>query len=613
MVAQPSLYAEALILLSGAVIAAPIFKRIGLGTVLGYLAAGIVMGPLTQLLRDPEEVLHASEIGVVMLLFVIGLELKPSRLWAMRYDIFGLGAMQVIVTGLALTLLSMLFLDSVGERFVAGFGLALSSTAFAMQMLEEAGDTDRPHGRKAFAILLFQDLAIVPLLAVLPLLSPRDGAGMDWAQFGAGLAAIAVLVLAGRYLINPLFSFIARAGAREAMIAAALLIVIGSAALMAAAGLSMALGAFLAGVLLAESSYRHELEANIEPFRGIFLAVFFMAIGMSLDPAALLRNWQIVLIAVPASMLVKSVAIYGSARLFGNSHPVATRAAAVLSQHGEFAFVLISAALALRLVSPDFASLMIAVVILSMALTPLTVWLGERLVEQAREEEPDEDFEGAGATVLMIGFSRLGQIASQTLLASGVDVTIIDTDPSRIRNAASFGFRIYFGDGARADVLRAAGIGQSALVAVCTAKPEVTTRIVELIQRNWPDKKLYVRAYDRGHALELVGMSVDYQIRETFESALVMGGKMLEGLGRSSEEVRDVVEATRRRDSERMAVQVTEGIQAGRHMLFTRPVQPEPLVAPRGEGSGLDERSRKLLAGGEDRESAAAAEKEQTP
>lgn len=586
---------DAIVLLTGAVAAAPIFKRIGLGTVLGYVAAGIAIGPITGYVTDADEILHFAELGVVMLLFIIGLELQPSRLWALRYDIFGMGTTQVITCGLALSLLIGLGLDTFEKSVIAGFGLALSSTAFAMQYLQDKGETSSVHGRKALAILLLQDIAIVPLLALLPLLSNRGEAGLGWVQFIEGLAAIAVLILVGRYLLNPVLRFIAKAGAREVMIAAALLLVFGSAMLMQAVGLSMALGAFIAGVLLAESSYRHEIEANIEPFRGLLLGLFFLAIGMSLELGAIVKYWYIIIAFVPASMVVKAVFIYISARLFGTGHSSAIRTAAMLTQHGEFAFVLFSAALALGLVDREFTSFMIAVVILSMALTPASVWLGEHLISNAGPEELEEDFEGAGSPVMMIGFSRMGQVASQTLLAAGCEMTIIENDPDRIRSASEFGFRIYFGDGTRADVLRAAGIEQTSMVAVLTAKPDVTDKIVDLIRREWPEKRLYVRTYDRTHTLEMMERGVDYQLRETFESALVFGGKMLEGLGFSHDEATDIVDDIRHLDYERLLVQRSEGFQAGRHMLHTKPVKPEPLIEPRKESEALDAVSREIV------------------
>lgn len=572
-------------------IAAPVFSRIGLGTVLGYLAAGIVLGPLFSYIKEPEDILRFAELGVVMLLFIIGLELKPSRLWSMRYDIFGLGLVQVLTCGAALTLLAALVLDSANQAIVAGFGLALSSTAFSLQLLEEKGDINTLYGRKAFSILLLQDMAIVPLLMLLPLLSRRGDSGVDYSQFLIGLAAIAALILAGRYALNPIFRILAKAGAREVMIAAALLLVFGSAMLMQAVGLSMALGAFLAGVLLADSSYRHDLEANIEPFRGLLLGLFFMAIGMSLELAVLIKFWYLILLFVPVTMLVKAVFIYIAARLFRTPHISSIRTAATLTQHGEFAFVLFSAALSLGIVNREFTSFMIAVVILSMILTPVSVRLGERLI-RVEDDHMEEDFEGAGSSILMIGFSRMGQVASQTLLAAGCDMTIIDNDPERISNASEFGFRIYFGDGRRADVLRSAGIAQTDMVAVLTARKEVTDKIVDLIQREWPGKRLYVRTYDRAHELEMMEKGVDYHLRETFESALVFGGKMLEGLGVGFEEAKDIVNDIRHRDYERLAVQRSEGIQAGSHMLHVKPVRPEPLVEPRHDAEALDERKR---------------------
>jgi monovalent cation:H+ antiporter-2, CPA2 family len=600
LAALPQIYIDAVVLLGGAVVAAPLFKQIGLGTVLGYLAAGVVLGPLTRFITDSKEVLHFSELGVVMLLFIIGLELKPSRLWNMRVDIFGMGLTQVLTTGIVISLAGLLVFDSWRESLVAGFAFSLSSTAFAMQVLEQSGDTNRLHGRKAFAILLLQDLAIVPLLAMLPLLATGGGESAGIESFALALLAVLAVVLAGRYLINPFFNIIARAGAREVMIAAALLIVCGSALLMAYAGLSMALGAFLAGVLLAESTYRHELEADIEPFRGLLLGLFFMAIGMSLDLATVLSQWPLILVIVPVSMLLKGLCVYAAARLFATPHADAVRVAGVLTQHGEFAFVLFSAALTLGIVSDTFASTMIAAVILSMALTPLSVRIASLIANRKREEAPDEDFAGAGSPVLIVGFSRMAQIATQPLLASGVDVTIIDNDPDRIRTAARFGFRIYFGDGTRPEVLRAAGIEKSALVAVTTGNAEATTKIARLIRSEWPQLPVHVRAYDRVHALELMAMDVNSAVRETFESALVLGAKMLEGLGLPRQDVDEVISDTRRRDEERLAMQASEGVQAGRHMMLTSPVRPEPLVAPKVLGEAIDARSREVLEQGED-------------
>jgi monovalent cation:H+ antiporter-2, CPA2 family len=585
MASADPLFTETLLLLGGAVLAAPIFKKLGLGTVLGYLAAGIVIGPILQLIADPEEVLHVSELGVVFLLFIIGLELKPSRLWQMRGDIFILGTAQVMLSGLALTGLAWATgIASWQGSVIAGFGLALSSTAFALQILNDAGDTNSAYGRRAFSVLLFQDLAIVPLLALVTLLRSGPGAAESsfLTDFGVAAGAVIGMVLAGRYLLTPLFQVIARTGAREVMLAAALLVVLGAAVLMQLAGLSMAMGAFLAGIMLAESSYRHELEADIEPFRGLLLAMFFMAVGLSLDLDAILANLALILIGVPLFMAAKGVILYILCRIGGSSREDAASIAVLLPQGGEFGFVLFTTAVSAGLLSPATASLLIASVTLSMALTPLGSAIAKRFLvrEQGREEMP-EDFEGAGSDVLMVGFSRFGQIAAQILLAGGRDVTVIDDSPDRIRQAATFGFRIYFGDGTRREVLMAAGIERAKIVAVCTQKREVTDHIVDLIRAEFPEVRLFVRSYDRIHTISLRAREVEYELRETLESGLLFGQKTLEALGTPEAETSEIGDDIRRRDEERLQIQAAEGISAGAHMLHTRPVRPEPLTKPK--------------------------------
>jgi CPA2 family monovalent cation:H+ antiporter-2 len=357
---------------------------------------------------------------------------------------------------------------------------------------------------------------------------------------------------------------------------------------MQVAGLSMAMGAFIAGVMLAESSYRHELEADIEPFRGLLLGLFFMAIGMSLDLSVIMTNWLTVLLAVPVLMITKAVIVYALCRLFGSDHEVSMRTALILPQGGEFGFVLFSTAVGMRIFDSATASQLVSVVTLSMALTPLSVMLGKYLVREAEHEEMDEDFDGAGADVLMVGFSRFGQIASQILLAGGSEVTIIDQSADRVRSAQKFGFRIYFGDGTRKDVLEAAGIKRAKIVAVCTHKKEITDKIVDLVQSEYPDAKLYVRSYDRAHTLELRARGVDYDMRETFKSGLEFGKKTLEALGTAESVAQAIAEDVEKRDTERLRIQQAEGIYAGRHMLHTRPVTPEPLTKPLRESKIID-------------------------
>ncbi len=584
--ASEALFTQPLLLLGGAVVAAPIFRRLGLGTVLGYLAAGVVIGPVLHLIGGSGEILAVAELGVVLLLFIIGLELKPSRLWHMRRDIFGLGASQVVLTGLTLTGLTLVsgLIDWKGA-LVAGFGLALSSTAFALQLLEDQGEMNSRYGQRSFSVLLFQDLAIVPLLAMVSVLDGgADGGGQSaLLQFGIAVGAVIAMIAAGRYLLTPLFQIIARTGAREVMIAAALFVVLGSAFVMQLAGLSMAMGAFLAGVMLAESSYRHELEADIEPFRGLLLALFFMAVGLSMELQVIVDNLLLIALAVPALMLVKALVLYLVCRLAGSPHRDALQIAALLPQGGEFGFVLFTTAAAAGVLSGAQASLLISIVTLSMALTPVSALIGRRLLpdDASEREQMDEDFEGAGSDVLMIGFSRFGQVAAQILLASGRDVTIIDDSADRVRQAATFGFRIYFGDGTRLDVLRAAGIEKAKIVAVCTHKKEITNKIVELIQSECPDMRIYARSYDRVHSIELRNRDVEYELRETLESGLLFGRRTLEGLGVSEDEAYEIGEDIRRRDEQRLKLQAQEGIQAGRDLMHNRPVKPEPLVKPK--------------------------------
>lgn len=587
---------DAVVILGGAAFAAPLFKRIGLGTVLGYLSVGVMLGPILNYISDGEQILHVAELGVVLLLFIVGLELNPSRLWDMRRQIFGLGASQVILSGIVLTVLAWLAYFQLNAAIVVGFGLALSSTAFALQLLEDANEDRTPYGKKAFSILLFQDIAIAPLLVMVPLLAAGSMELTADGMSKIGIAALCLvgLIAAGRYALNPLFGVIATTGAREAMIAAALFVVIASAVLMQFAGLSMAMGAFVAGVMLAESSYRHQLEADIEPFRGILLGLFFVAVGLAVNLEIVWENLFHILWIVPSLLAIKAVILYLLCRLFDTSHNDSIRVAFVLPQHGEFAFVLFSAAMAFALLTPQEASFLIACVTLSMALTPISVKLGNLLIRHAADEDMEEDFEGAGAEVMMIGFSRLGQIAAQTLLAGGCDVTVLDNKVDRIRQAQRFGFRIYFGDGTRLDVLRAAGIEKAKIIAICTHDPEITSRIVDLVAEEYPTAKLYVRSYDRGHSIELLQRPGLWEIRETFESALVMGKALLEGIGVAEEEAKEIVADVRRRDSDRLKLQLQDGIMAGMDHLHTAPV-PEPLVQPRHQGQAISSETKEVL------------------
>ena len=603
-------------LLAAGVVAVPIFRRFQLGSVLGYLAAGLAIGPFgIGLFREPEVILHVAEFGVVIFLFIIGLEMRPTRLWSLRKDIFGLGAAQVMGAGILLTFTGMAAGLSIPVAFVAAMGFVLSSTAVIMQMLDERGDLSAPQGQRAVSILLLEDLAIVPLLAVVAVMASVMGLAGEaapplWRTLGLAIGAVAVVFLAGKYLMNPVFRILARYGGREVMTAAALLVVVGAAWLMDLGGLSMAMGAFLAGVLLSESTFRHQLEADVEPFRAILLGLFFLSVGMSLDLAVVLADWRIVLGGVIAFMAVKAVAIYGVARIFKASEREAVERAVLFAQGGEFAFVLYAAALTTGVFDARISGIATAVVILSMVLTPLTTIAIARLMPPV-----DLDPDGADGVdrannlrerVLVIGFGRFAQVVSQPLLARDVDVSIIDMDVEMIQAAGNFGFKVYYGDGARLDVLRASGAASAETILVCVDKPETADRIVELVKAEFPLTKLFVRAYDRGHAIRLVQAGVEYQLRETFESALVFGHQVLIDLGFTHEQAEETIEDVRRRDEERLSLQMVEGITAGRSLMRgnIRTTKPEPYVKPRREGQALNEEAADALEEEEEREKA---------
>jgi glutathione-regulated potassium-efflux system protein KefB len=575
-------------LLGAGVVAVPIFRRLGLGSVLGYFSAGIVIGPFgLGLFSSPETVLHVAEFGVVMFLFIIGLEMQPSRLWNLRGEIFGLGLSQVALCGALLTGVGLLAGLSGPAAFVAGMGFVLSSTAVVMQMLDERGETSTPQGQQAVSILLLEDLAIVPLLALVAFLAPNKAAAANgWVTFGTGLACIAGLVLAGRYLLNPLFRVLALAQAREIMTAAALLVVLGSALLMQLGGLSMAMGAFLAGVLLSESSFRHQLEADIEPFRGILLGMFFLAVGMSLDIAMILSDWRLVALAVVAFMAVKALGIFIIAKLFRTPTRVAISRVALFSQGGEFAFVLYAAALAAGIFDGRTNAVATATVILSMALTPLLAIVIDRLLPPERTSLDGVDkADGLDKQVLVIGFGRFGQVASQSLLARGISVAILEVDVELIRSAAGFGFKVHYGDGTRPEILHAAGAHHAAAILVCVNERQTATRIVEMARHEFPHAKLFVRAFDRGHAAELIQADVDYQIRETFESAMTFGRAVLLGLGVAESEADEISQDVRRRDAERLAFEVAGDVAAGQKLVHRNTPAPTPFTRPKSQGA----------------------------
>jgi len=586
------------VLLAAAVIAVPIFKRIGLGSVLGYLIAGLIIGPFGfAFFQDSAAILHIAELGIVMYLFVIGLEMQPSHLWSLRREIFGLGTLQIISCGLALTGVGLLFGFTWQVAFIGAAGFVLTSTAIVMQLLGDRGDLTQPHGQKIVAILLFEDLLIVPLLAIVAFMAPNhvvESTSVRLENIGIGLIAIAGLIAAGYWLLNPLFRLLAAAKAREVMTAAALLVVLGAALLMQVSGLSMAMGAFLAGVLLSESTFRHQIEADIEPFRGILLGLFFLGVGMSLDLSVVAQNWQLIVSGVIALMFAKALMIYIVARITKSAHTEALDRALLMAQGGEFAFVLFSAALSAQVIDSTIKSNLTAIVVLSMVLTPIVGIIFKRFT-QAKANVSLENVniaEGLSGSVLMIGFGRFGQVTSQLLLARGVDVTIIDNNIDMIQNAEKFGFKIYYGDGCRLDILHTSGAATAQAIVVCVDSKDTTNRIVELVTHEFPLAKLLVRSYDREHSLHLVKQKVDFMIRETFESAIKFGEVILQELGVDEDEVIRISDEIRDLDNERFETEIAaDDVYAGVGLQYTHAHHPRPtapLIRPKREGQILN-------------------------
>ncbi|KAB0264528.1 monovalent cation:proton antiporter-2 (CPA2) family protein [Microvirga brassicacearum] len=593
-----------------AVVAVPLFRLLGLSAVLGYLAAGVVIGPSgLGLVGEPETIATVAELGVVLLLFIIGLELKLSHLWSMKRDIFGLGLAQVVITALCLGSCAFLIGFAPNASIVTGMALALSSTAIGLQMLNERNDLQAAYGQRSFAVLLFQDLSVVPILFILPVLASgaaalESGSMVDrLTNLGTAIAAIAAVVLIGRYGLNPFFRVLARSGAREVMTASALLVVLGAALLLQEVGLSMAMGAFLAGLLLAESNFRHQLEADIEPFRGILLGLFFMSVGMSIDLSLLRQQWLVLAIAAPAVIISKSLIIIVVSRIFGANGRDALRSGALLSPAGEFAFVLLPVALGLGLLEPAEAQLVTALAAITMLLGPITATLLEKLLRRTFVAVPETNAivgeqSELSSRVLVIGFGRFGQIVNQVLLTQGIHPTVIDNDVERIRDAGRFGLQVYYGDGTRLDVLRAAGAEKAEMICVCTDHPDVTVKIVEIIHENFANARSFVRAYDRIRAIELLNMDVDFQVREAFESSLAFGRAALEELGIDAETAAETANDVRKRDTARLILQKAGDTMGGAELVAGAKIAPEPLVTPAAKARGLTAETRDILGEG---------------
>lgn len=549
-----SLLQEAVIYLLAALVSVPISKRLGFGSVLGYLAAGIVIGPFgLALIRDPEHVLHFAELGVVLLLFIIGLELQPSRLWVLRRMVFGLGSAQVIVSALLLAVLALLFGLTAKAAVIVGLILSLSSTAFVLQLLAEKNQLTTTYGRAAFTILLFQDLAVIPLMAVLPLLgvSALTGEPFEVSQLLVKALIIAGAVLGGRLLLRPILRIAAGTGIPEIFTAMALLVAIGSALLMQVAGMSMALGAFIAGMLLADSEYRHELEGDLAPFKGLLLGLFFIAVGMSVNLGLLLQQPLTMLLLVACLMAVKAAVLYPLARVFrvgGNSGP--SSLAAVLCQGGEFAFVLFAIAGRERILDPDVIEQLVLAVAVSMLLTPVVYVLNEYFSKRFRkppepvyDEMPDEHND-----VIIAGFGRFGQIVGRLLKIVNKPFTALEIDSSQVDVVRRYGNKVYFGDASKVDLLRAAGAGQAKILVLAIDDIEASIRTAETVSRHFPQLKIIARARNRRHEYHLMDLGITHIWRETLLSSLALSERVLCELGFDGDEVSHIIASFRDSD-----------------------------------------------------------------
>ena len=556
---------EGLILLGFALGFVLLFRRMGLGATLGYLIAGVAVGPQVLGWAGEAEAMNSfAELGIVMLLFIVGLELNPGRLWRMRNEIFGLGLLQVLVCGLALALLIRVVTGISWEAALAlGLPLGLSSTAQVLPMLQSSGRLRTPSGERAFAVLLFQDLSIIPLITIVEAMSrnPADQGGPPgWQLIGMTLAAIVGLILAGRFLIRPMFRLIAGLGEREMFVVAGLFTVVASAAVMETLGLSTALGAFIAGVMLADTPYRHELENSVEPFRSILLGLFFISVGMMLDLGAIADRPLFVVGMAAGLVAVKAGVITVLGLAFRMRWREAVALGLLLSQGGEFGFVLFAQATSALLITPEAASLFGAIVTLSMATTPFLMQVMRRFANEPKAlDERNGPGEQAAASALVVGYGRFGQTVAQTLLAGGVTVTLIDTDVEIIDVAREFGAQVYFGDGTRLDLLRQAGAGEVELIMFCIDDDQATPDLIDAVHDAFPQAAIYVRAFDRRSVIRLHGHPTTAVVREVLGSAIVMARLALAKLGLGAEEI-DQAEATyRKTDRKRLQLQLEAG------------------------------------------------------
>jgi glutathione-regulated potassium-efflux system ancillary protein KefC len=567
---------QALIYLGSAALIVPIAVRLGLGSVLGYLIAGCIIGPWgLRLVTDAGAILHFAEIGVVLMLFVIGLELDPKRLWTLRASVFGGGFLQMAACGLLLGVFCMLMGLRWQVAVLIGLTLALSSTAIAMQAMNERNLTISPMGRSAFAVLLFQDIAAIPLVAMIPLLA-SSGATTTFAAFSISAlkvaGALALVVLLGRYVTRPALRFVARSGLREVFSAVALFLVFGFGLLLEEAGLSMAMGAFLAGVLLASSEYRHALESDIEPFKGLLLGLFFIGVGMSIDFGTLMDNPLRIVVLLVGFLVIKTLMLWIVAKPLAVPRRQRRWFAVLLGQGSEFAFVIFGTARMAEVLDDSWAKSLTLAVALSMAATPLLLVLLSRLEKSGKEQAREADeIDEEQPRVIIAGFGRFGQIAGRLLLTSGVNVVILDHDPDHIETLRKFGTKVFYGDATRVDLLESAGAAGAEVLINAIDDPDANMQLTELVQEHFPHLQILARARDINHYIRLRQAGVEMPERETFESSLKIGRRALEGLGVGSYEARERADHFRRFNLQMLEEMVpTEDVSAARADVFKR-------------------------------------------
>lgn len=548
------IFSQAIVYLAAAVLAVPLAKRLGLGSALGYLLAGVIIGPFVLGLvgEEGQDVMHFAEFGVVLMLFLVGLELEPAVLWRMRVPILGLGGTQLGITAAVIAVLAFSFGLEWQTALAIGLILALSSTAIVIQTLKEKGWFNTEAGRGGFSVLLFQDVAVIPILALLPFLAlPDTGASLaglnagtelqsdtpGWLQALMVLAVVAGIIIAGRFLTRPIFRWIAETRSHEVFIATALTLIVGITLAMEAVGLSPALGTFVAGVVLAESEYRHELESNIEPFKGLLLGLFFMAVGASIDFNIIAAQPQLIFGLVGLLIVLKFIILLFLGRIFRLNLADNLMFAFLLAQGGEFSFLLFSFATQNRVVSGELANLLILVVVLSMMFTPLIIIAYDRFIRPrftgcvSTDEGGEADMEMEAQPVIVAGYGRFGQIVSRMLTADGIETTLLDHDAGQIELTGRFGFKVFYGDASRVELLGAAGAEQARLLVIAIDDREKAVQMVRSAKQFFPDLKTLARAYDRSHAYELMEAGAEVVTRETFGSALIMGEEALRLLG----------------------------------------------------------------------------------